>query len=144
MGHLAPLLPQNAPFSSAERAWINGFLAGLLGPGAETAPSSPPAVAAPTSTALVTEDTPWHDPTLALDDRLALAEGRPRAQLLMAAMAQQDCGQCGYLCRTYAEAIDRVAQTSLRVRLLPRLHAVPLDHSEPLQRRLFRSHQSAL
>src|SRR5262249_40565052 len=45
--------------------------------------------------------------------RLALAEGRPRADRLMAAMAQQDCGQCGYLCRTYAEAIDRGEEKSL-------------------------------
>jgi len=42
---------------------------------------------------------------LPLDDRLALAAGRPPARIYMAAMAQTDCGQCGYQCRTYAEAI---------------------------------------
>jgi sulfite reductase (NADPH) flavoprotein alpha-component len=31
----------------------------------------------------------------------------------MAAMAQLDCGQCGYLCQTYAEAIARGEETSL-------------------------------
>ncbi len=31
----------------------------------------------------------------------------------MAAMAQTDCGQCGYLCRTYAEAIARGEEKSL-------------------------------
>src|SRR5258708_27659828 len=31
----------------------------------------------------------------------------------MAAMAQLDCGRCGYLCQTYAEAIARGAETSL-------------------------------
>ena len=32
---------------------------------------------------------------------------------LMAAMAQQDCGQCGYLCQSYAEAITDGTETSL-------------------------------
>ena len=40
-----------------------------------------------------------------MDERLALAAGRRSRRVLMAAMAQLDCGQCGYLCRTYAEAI---------------------------------------
>ena len=48
---------------------------------------------------------PWHDMTLALDERMKLAEGRPLQHQLMAAMAQQDCGQCSYLCETYAAAI---------------------------------------
>ena len=26
-----PLIPENAPFSPAQRAWLNGFLAGLYG-----------------------------------------------------------------------------------------------------------------
>ena len=38
-----------------------------------------------------------------LSERLKLAEGRPLAARLMAAMAQLDCGQCGYDCPTYAE-----------------------------------------
>ena len=36
---------------------------------------------------------------------MKLAEGRPHERRLMAAMAQLDCGACGYLCKTYAEAI---------------------------------------
>jgi sulfite reductase (NADPH) flavoprotein alpha-component len=40
-----------------------------------------------------------------LDERLKLAEGRPLARRLFAAMAQQDCGQCGYVCERYAEEI---------------------------------------
>src|SRR5678816_3153952 len=39
--------------------------------------------------------------------RLALAEDRPLERKLMAAMAQLDCGACGYLCKTYAEAVAR-------------------------------------
>jgi sulfite reductase (NADPH) flavoprotein alpha-component len=50
---------------------------------------------------------------LPLDDRLRLAAGRSRPRVLMAAMAQLDCGQCGYLCQTYAEAIASGAETSL-------------------------------
>ena len=44
---------------------------------------------------------------MGLDERLALAAGQPTERVLMAAMAQLDCGQCGYLCQTYAEAIAR-------------------------------------
>ena len=51
------------------------------------------------------EDLPWHDPALGLDERLAMAEGKPPARRYMAAMAQLDCGSCGYVCKTYAEAI---------------------------------------
>ena len=43
------------------------------------------------------EDFPWHDPALDLDERLTLAEGKPQPRRLMAAMAQLDCGQCGYV-----------------------------------------------
>ncbi len=48
---------------------------------------------------------------------MQLAEGRPLKQRLMAAMGQLDCGQCGYLCQTYAEALNegREASTSLCV-----------------------------
>src|SRR5262249_43320894 len=51
------------------------------------------------------EDFPWHDPGLSLDERIALADGRRPERRLMAAMAQTDCGQCGYTCQAYAEAI---------------------------------------
>ena len=59
-----------------------------------------------------TEEFPWHDPTLSLEDRLAFAEGRRHERVLMAAMAQLDCGQCGYLCQTYSEALADGRETS--------------------------------
>jgi sulfite reductase (NADPH) flavoprotein alpha-component len=59
------------------------------------------------------EDLPWHDPLLSLDERLELAAGRRPQHLLMAAMAQLDCGQCGYFCETYAAAIANGAEPSL-------------------------------
>ena len=106
MSQLAPLLPDTAPFTAPQRAWINGWLAAYLG--AEAAvPSAAPA-----------EDFPWHDPTLPLEERLLLAAGRKRERVLMAAMAQLDCGQCGYLCQTYAEAIASGVETAL-VRCVP-------------------------
>ena len=92
-----PLIPPSAPFSPSQRAWLNGFLAGIYG-GGQGAPMS--VAAAPPI-----EDMPWHDPALELPDRLRLAEGRAPARQLMAAMAQLDCGQCGYVCQTYAEAL---------------------------------------
>ncbi len=93
-----PLIPPSAPFSPSQRAWLNGFLAGIYG-GGQGAPMSSVAAAPPI------EDMPWHDPALELPDRLRLAEGRAPARQLMAAMAQLDCGQCGYVCQTYAEAL---------------------------------------
>src|ERR1700742_3879077 len=86
-----PLIPDNAPFSPAQRAWLNGFLAGLYGNAA--APAAP-AVASPLP---VAEDYPWHDPAMELAERMSLAEGRPLPEKLMAAMGQLDCGPCGYL-----------------------------------------------
>src|SRR6185437_7683654 len=59
------------------------------------------------------EEFPWHDPALALDERLRLAADQPLERQLMATMAQLDCGQCGYLCRSYAEAIASGAEPSL-------------------------------
>jgi sulfite reductase (NADPH) flavoprotein alpha-component len=102
-------LPESAPFTEAQRAWLNGFVAGLLG--AERARSDAPAE--PAAPAAAADDFPWHDPTLALDERMKLAEGRPHERRLMAAMGQLDCGQCGYLCRTYAEALASGAEADL-------------------------------
>ena len=48
---------------------------------------------------------PWHDPAMPLPDRMKLAEGKPLPRRMMAAMAQQDCGQCGYNCKDYADAL---------------------------------------
>ncbi|WP_135468038.1 sulfite reductase subunit alpha [Crenalkalicoccus roseus] len=103
-----PMIPESAPFTPAQRAWLNGFLAGLYG-GAAAAGAS---AVSPSAPAAEPEDFPWHDPTLDLEERLRLAEGRPLARRLMAAMAQLDCGQCGYVCKTYAEALAIGAESS--------------------------------
>ena len=141
-----PVLPDSAPFSTAQRAWLNGFLAGALNlhgagagdggrfngtagglrvPGANgstngngsangyAAVAEAPAPALLPRPPAAEEDFPWHDSTLSLDERMKLAEGRPYARRLMAAMAQLDCGNCGYLCKTYAEAIASGADKDL-------------------------------
>ncbi len=36
---------------------------------------------------------------------MKLAEGKPLPRRMMAAMAQQDCSQCGYNCKDYADAL---------------------------------------
>src|SRR5471030_1479241 len=100
-----PLIPENAPFSEAQRSWLNGFLAGLYGGADATTPVRP----APVDPE---EDFPWHDPAMEMQERLALAEGKPVKRKLMAAMAQLDCGQCGYLCQTYAEALAEGREAS--------------------------------
>jgi sulfite reductase (NADPH) flavoprotein alpha-component len=115
-----PVVPESAPFSASQRAWLNGFFAGVFGldhgtNGAPTngkAPSGPGAAPVPAA-APVEEEFPWHDPTLSMDERMKLAEGKPFPRVLMAAMAQLDCGACGYLCKTYAEAIASGEETDL-------------------------------
>src|SRR5438876_8291517 len=99
-----PVLPDSAPFTPAQRAWLNGFFAGLLSRGAAPAPPSVDETAPPVADE-ADEAMPWHDPALPMEDRLKLADGKPIERRLMAAMAQLDCGACGYVCKTYAEAI---------------------------------------
>ena len=93
------LIPDNAPFSSEQRAWLNGFFAAYLGIDGATTSTAESASTEPD------EDFPWHDAALTLAERLELAQDRKPERRLMAAMAQLDCGQCGYLCQTYAEAV---------------------------------------
>jgi sulfite reductase (NADPH) flavoprotein alpha-component len=103
-----PVIPDDAPFNAEQRAWLNGFFAGIFGPSG-TAGSGMMSFAAPEPE----EEFPWHDPALEMPERLALAEGKPLKRVMMAAMAQLDCGQCGYLCQTYAEAIAEGREDSL-------------------------------
>ena len=113
------IVPESAPFSVEQRAWLNGFLAGVLGVlDQQSAQGGSSAALAAAATQLspslgagfqsdqeIVESFPWHDPTLSLTDRMKLAEGMPKEQRLMSAMAQLDCGSCGYLCKSYSEAI---------------------------------------
>ena len=110
------LLPETAPFTVEQRAWLNGFFAGYLGleNGGVTALSPEESarlmsgVAAPPKGPLDDGDdgeAPWHDQTMPIADRMQLAGGRPLRRRMMAAMGQQDCGQCGYTCEDYSNAL---------------------------------------
>ena len=114
------LIPESAPFSPEQRAWLNGFLAGWAGlDAANRMNGNPPAAAldalpAPTTAPAEPEESfPWHDPNLSIVERLDLAEGKPIERRLMAAMAQLDCGACGYVCKTYSEAIAGGSEKNL-------------------------------
>ena len=101
------IIPENAPFSTEQRAWLNGFFAAYLGVTAETMGQGTDAAVE------ADEDFPWHDASLAMPERLELAKDRKPERQLMAAMAQLDCGQCGYLCQTYAEAVWSGAEADM-------------------------------
>jgi sulfite reductase (NADPH) flavoprotein alpha-component len=106
------LIPETAPFSREQRIWLNGFFAGLLSAEAEAG-----ATGAAEPAAAPTEDdgASWHDAAMPIDERMKLAEGKPLPRKLYAAMAQQDCGQCGYLCESYSKAIADGAETKLNL-----------------------------
>ena len=127
-----------------QRAWLNGLFAGLFGLSETITPVSdadaakllaglldgavPPAA----GEGAADDGAPWHDPAMPLADRMKLAEGRPLPRRLMAAMAQQDCGQCGYNCQDYADAVFAKSEERLNLcvpggketsRMLKQLHA---------------------
>jgi sulfite reductase (NADPH) flavoprotein alpha-component len=106
------LVPDTAPFSDEQRAWLNGFFAGLVsldGFGVTPLSGDQAATLLNGGGAKSADDddggAPWHDQTLPIADRMKLADGKPVRWRLMAAMAQQDCGQCGYDCKNYSGAI---------------------------------------
>ena len=113
------LIPETAPFSAEQRAWLNGFFAGVLSldPGVKPATLTDLDAA---NAAIPSGDgddgsAPWHDPAMEIGKRMQLSEGRPLRRRMMAAMAQQDCGQCGYNCEDYANAISEQAEPRLNL-----------------------------
>jgi sulfite reductase (NADPH) flavoprotein alpha-component len=137
------LITESAPFTTEQRSWLNGFFAGLISlDGAGVTALSPEQSAAlmpgaPAQSNGPLEDgddgeTPWHDQTLPMSERMELAQGRPLRRRLMAAMAQQDCGQCGYNCEDYSNALFLQSEARLNLcvpggketaRMLKNLHA---------------------
>ena len=115
-------IPESAPFTPEQRTWLNGLLAGLFGlqesitplSTAEAAKLLPGLLEAPA--APDEEDgAPWHDPAMPLPERMKLAEAKPLPRRLMAAMGQQDCGQCGYNCKDYADALFAKSEKRLNL-----------------------------
>lgn len=137
------LITESAPFTTEQRSWLNGFFAGLISlDGAGVTALSPEQSAAlmpgaPAQSNGPLEDgddgeAPWHDQTLPMSERMELAKGRPLRRRLMAAMAQQDCGQCGYNCEDYSNALFLQSEPRLNLcvpggketaRMLKNLHA---------------------
>ncbi len=109
------VLPENAPFTPEQRIWLSGLFAGLLGLDQQVTPLSPeeaailvPGLLQPPAGAAAEGPITWHDPGIPIDERMKLAEGRSLHMRLMAAMAQQDCGQCGSSCEEYsAQIVDK-------------------------------------
>src|SRR5262245_64594321 len=93
------LLPESAPFTAEQRAWLNGFFAGFLELPAGVTALSPEANAAlisqltPAAKGPLDDgddgEAPWHDPAMPLAERMTLAESRPLRRRMMAAMGQQ-------------------------------------------------------
>ena len=112
------LIPDSAPFSVEQRQWLSGFFSAALAPGGvpgAVAIETPADIGGPSSDLASNEDAPWHDPSMAIGERMKLAEGKPVAPRLMAAMAQQDCGQCGYNCADYANALALKSEERLNL-----------------------------
>jgi sulfite reductase (NADPH) flavoprotein alpha-component len=115
-----PVIPDGAPFSMEQRAWLNGFFAGLVSLETKASISLltgelPDAAAKALAGDGDDGEAPWHDAAMPIDERMQLAEGRPLKRKLFAAMAQQDCGQCGFLCETYSAAIAAGTETKLNL-----------------------------
>jgi sulfite reductase (NADPH) flavoprotein alpha-component len=120
---LPSMVPDTAPFSGEQRVWLNGFFAGLvsLDSFGVTPLSGEQATAlisgTPSAKSADDDDggAPWHDQTLPMGERMKLADGKPLRWRMMAAMAQQDCGQCGYDCKNYSGAIFNGKETRLNL-----------------------------
>ncbi|MBR0898826.1 sulfite reductase subunit alpha [Bradyrhizobium tropiciagri] len=105
------VISPSAPFSDAQRAWLNGLFAGLFEPDDGASPAVPTGVASDGDDGAA----PWHDQTMPIAERMKLAENRPLRRRMMAAMAQQDCGQCGFNCSDYADAIANRSEARLNL-----------------------------
>src|SRR5688572_23389775 len=106
MYDLLPNTPvQEPPFTEAQRKWLIAYVLSKLPSAAAPAPAAP----------AEDDSTPWKDPAMPLDERMTLAAERPLRQRMMAAMAQQDCGQCGYSCADYSRAIFEQAEPRLNL-----------------------------
>jgi ferredoxin len=112
------VVPPDAPFSPEQREWLQKFL-GQISVGAPRATGSSVASVTPSGEGQaeapveeeaaenpdLSNDAPWHDPDKDLSSRMKMAEGKPIAVKLYAAMGQTDCTACGYDCKGYAMAL---------------------------------------
>jgi sulfite reductase (NADPH) flavoprotein alpha-component len=112
-GPRVPLVPENAPFDEEQRAWLNGFLAGVLGLAASdprsagSAASATAALPGARGEDAGVPDAAAGSAVLPATDPAALASQERR---LLSALARLDCGQCGYSCQGYAHALSTRAE----------------------------------
>jgi NADH-quinone oxidoreductase subunit C len=85
--------------------WPPAQIAGKRAAAKTQQPAAPELAAVVAETAKPTEDAPWHNPDLALPERMKMAEKGSLKDKLFAAMAQTDCTACGWDCEGYANAI---------------------------------------
>lgn len=109
------LVPENAPFDEEQRAWLNGFLAGLLGLSSSSPRAADAAPPPSYNVGLVDGERPWSNPSLTLEQRWQLSEGEALPERVMSALAQLDCGQCGSSCQSYAQALASGAEKALNL-----------------------------
>ena len=108
-----PVIPRSSPFSNEQREWLASIVSErFINPSV-----TDDAASNDEDSAGLIEDldsAPWHDMDLPLDQRLELVpEDGPFLYSVMAAMAQQDCGQCGYDCKGYAQALVEGRETDM-------------------------------
>jgi len=140
---IAEIVPESAPFSVEQRTWLNGFFAGVLsidGSGVKPLSAAEAAALLPASPLADGDDgAPWHDQAMPIAERMQLAEGRPLRRRMMAAMGQQDCGQCGYNCEDYSDLIFLKKEERLNLcvpggketaRMLKKLYEAPAFRHE--------------
>ena len=120
MNQLSPpsslgLIPESAPFSAEQRAWLNGFFAAVITPDnagvTALSPEQGAAVMQGSSGDGDDGEAPWHDQTMPMAER-ELAEGRPLRRRAMAAMAQQVAAGAAN-CHDYSELIVSKAEGRL-------------------------------
>ncbi|HEU4522135.1 MAG TPA: NADH-quinone oxidoreductase subunit C [Thermoanaerobaculia bacterium] len=87
--------------------WPIAEIAGQRAAAKSKQPPAPELASVVADTAKPTEDAPWHNPDLALPERMKMAEKGSLKDKLFAAMAQTDCTACGWDCEGYAEAIAK-------------------------------------
>ena len=87
--------------------WPVAEIAGQRAAAKSKQPPAPELATVVADTAKPTEEAPWHNPDLALPERMKLAEKGTLKDKLFAAMAQTDCTACGWDCEGYAEAIAK-------------------------------------
>ncbi len=107
------VIPRSSPFSNEQRQWLASVVGErFINPAADgNAPANDQ-----DSAGLIgdLDSAPWHDMDLPLDQRIELVpEDGPFLYSVMAAMAQQDCGQCGYDCKGYAQALVDGRETDM-------------------------------